>query len=80
MVNGLALMPEQNILQAAWIVTLPDHEATERFAKILAEELKPGDLVTLSGGSARARRRWHAPSSARSRAIRSSRFQAPPSP
>ncbi|MCD6070979.1 MAG: tRNA ((37)-N6)-threonylcarbamoyltransferase complex ATPase TsaE, partial [Microvirga sp.] len=50
MVNGLALMPEQDILQAAWIVTLPDHEATERFAQVLAEELKPGDLVTLSGG------------------------------
>src|SRR5688500_9443330 len=50
MVNGLALMPEQDILQAAWIVTLPDHEATERFAHVLAEELKPGDLVTLSGG------------------------------
>jgi tRNA threonylcarbamoyl adenosine modification protein YjeE len=50
MVNGLALMPEQDILQAAWIVMLPDHEATERFAGVLAEELRPGDLVTLSGG------------------------------
>jgi N-acetylmuramate 1-kinase len=50
MVNGLALMPEQDVLQAAWIVTLPDHESTERFARILAEELRPGDLVTLSGG------------------------------
>jgi tRNA threonylcarbamoyl adenosine modification protein YjeE len=50
MVNGLALMPEQDILQAAWIVTLPDHESTERFARILAEELKAGDLVTLTGG------------------------------
>jgi tRNA threonylcarbamoyl adenosine modification protein YjeE len=43
-------MPEQDVLQAAWIVTLPDHESTERFARILAEELRPGDLVTLSGG------------------------------
>lgn len=50
MVNGLALMPEQDVSQAAWIVTLPDHESTERFAQILAEELKAGDLVTLSGG------------------------------
>ncbi|WP_230529869.1 tRNA (adenosine(37)-N6)-threonylcarbamoyltransferase complex ATPase subunit type 1 TsaE [Microvirga roseola] len=43
-------MPEKDALQAAWIVTLPDHEAMEEFARILAEELKPGDLVTLSGG------------------------------
>ncbi len=50
MVNGLALMSEQDVSQAAWIVTLPDHEATEDFARKLAEELKPGDLVTLSGG------------------------------
>ena len=50
MVNGLALMPEQDVLQAAWIVMLPDHEATERFAGVLAEELKAGDLLTLSGG------------------------------
>jgi len=50
MVNGLALMPEQDVLQAAWIVMLPDHEATERLAGVLAEELKPGDLLTLSGG------------------------------
>ena len=48
MVNGLALMSEQEVSQAAWIVTLPDHEATENFARKLAEELKPGDLVTLS--------------------------------
>ena len=34
MVNGLALMPEQDVLQAAWIVTLPDHEATERLAGV----------------------------------------------
>ncbi|WP_243369420.1 tRNA (adenosine(37)-N6)-threonylcarbamoyltransferase complex ATPase subunit type 1 TsaE [Microvirga solisilvae] len=50
MVNGLALMSEQDVSQAAWIVTLPDHEATENFARRLAEELKAGDLVTLSGG------------------------------
>jgi len=50
MVNGLALMSEQDVSQAAWIVTLSDHEATEDFARKLAEELRPGDLVTLSGG------------------------------
>jgi tRNA threonylcarbamoyl adenosine modification protein YjeE len=50
MVNGLALMSEQDVSQAAWIVTLPEHEATEDFARKLAEELKPGDLITLSGG------------------------------
>jgi tRNA threonylcarbamoyl adenosine modification protein YjeE len=50
MVNGLALMPQQDDLQAAWIVTLPDHASTEDFARVLAEELKAGDLVTLSGG------------------------------
>ncbi|WP_244510439.1 tRNA (adenosine(37)-N6)-threonylcarbamoyltransferase complex ATPase subunit type 1 TsaE [Microvirga guangxiensis] len=43
-------MSEQDVSQAAWIVTLPDHEATEDFARKLAEELKAGDLVTLSGG------------------------------
>jgi len=50
MVNGLALMPEHAASQSAWIVTLPDHASTEDFARILAEELKPGDLLTLSGG------------------------------
>jgi len=50
MVNGLAFMPEQDVSQAAWIVTFPDHEATENFARVLAQELRPGDLVTLSGG------------------------------
>src|SRR3954453_4456121 len=49
MVNGLALMSDQDVSQAAWIVTLPDHESTEDFARKLAEELKAGDLITLSG-------------------------------
>jgi N-acetylmuramate 1-kinase len=50
MVNGLALMTEEDASQPAWTLTLPDHESTERLAQILAEELRPGDLVTLSGG------------------------------
>jgi tRNA threonylcarbamoyl adenosine modification protein YjeE len=43
-------MSQQDISQIAWIVTLPDHASTEDFARIVAEELRPGDLVTLSGG------------------------------
>lgn len=51
MVNGLALMTGQDdVSEAAWIVMLPDHASTEDLARVLAEELKPGDLVTLSGG------------------------------
>jgi len=50
MVNGLALMSEEDVSQAVWTLTLPDHEATERLARIVADELRPGDLVTLSGG------------------------------
>lgn len=50
MVNGLALMSEHDVSQAAWTITLPDHASTEDLARLLSEELKPGDLVTLSGG------------------------------
>ena len=50
MVNGLALMSEHDVSQAAWIVTLPDEPRRNDFARVLAEELKPGDLVALSGG------------------------------
>jgi N-acetylmuramate 1-kinase len=34
---------------AAWTVPLPDEAATHRFARFLAGELKPGDVVALSG-------------------------------
>ena len=33
----------------AWEVPLPDEAATHRFARFLAGELKPGDIVALSG-------------------------------
>jgi tRNA threonylcarbamoyl adenosine modification protein YjeE len=33
-----------------WTVRLPDLAATEQLARQIAEELRPGDLVTLSGG------------------------------
>lgn len=32
-----------------WTLSFPDQAATERFARIFAATLKPGDLVTLSG-------------------------------
>ncbi len=35
---------------AEWQLTLPDLAATESLAHFLAQELQPGDLVTLSGG------------------------------
>ncbi|WP_229426579.1 tRNA (adenosine(37)-N6)-threonylcarbamoyltransferase complex ATPase subunit type 1 TsaE [Microvirga alba] len=41
---------EEHGSQPIWIVTLPDHDATEHLARIIAEEVRPGDLVTLSGG------------------------------
>ncbi len=34
----------------AWIVPLTDLAATEAFGRRIAEQLRPGDLVTLSGG------------------------------
>nr|WP_246728353.1 tRNA (adenosine(37)-N6)-threonylcarbamoyltransferase complex ATPase subunit type 1 TsaE [Microvirga terricola] len=37
-------------MQPFWIVTLPDQDATEHLAHVIAEEVRPGDLVTLSGG------------------------------
>jgi tRNA threonylcarbamoyl adenosine modification protein YjeE len=35
---------------AVWHLTLPDLAATEALARLIALELKPGDLVALSGG------------------------------
>ncbi|MGO4570585.1 tRNA (adenosine(37)-N6)-threonylcarbamoyltransferase complex ATPase subunit type 1 TsaE [Microvirga sp. 2TAF3] len=43
-------MTAEDVSRSAWIVTLPDHAATERLARLLIDELRPGDLVTLSGG------------------------------
>jgi tRNA threonylcarbamoyl adenosine modification protein YjeE len=35
---------------AGWNIHLPDQAATEQLARVIAEELRPGDLLTLSGG------------------------------
>jgi hypothetical protein len=37
-------------LDATWTLGLPDLAATEALARILAEDVRPGDLITLSGG------------------------------
>ncbi|NNC00874.1 tRNA (adenosine(37)-N6)-threonylcarbamoyltransferase complex ATPase subunit type 1 TsaE, partial [Corallococcus exiguus] len=49
MARGLALRMEEERLQPQWIVTLPDLAATEHLARVVAEELRAGDLVSLSG-------------------------------
>src|SRR5215207_1518990 len=33
-----------------WAATLSDQPATERLARLIADEVSPGDLITLSGG------------------------------
>ncbi|WP_210496607.1 tRNA (adenosine(37)-N6)-threonylcarbamoyltransferase complex ATPase subunit type 1 TsaE [Microvirga antarctica] len=43
-------MHAQDSSQPGWTISLDDHAATERFARILVDELRAGDLVTLSGG------------------------------
>ena len=43
-------MHAQDSSLSGWTILLDDHAATERFARILADELRAGDLVTLSGG------------------------------
>lgn len=50
MANGLALMADAPPADPVWTMALPDPAATEQLARILAEELRPGDLVALSGG------------------------------
>jgi tRNA threonylcarbamoyl adenosine modification protein YjeE len=49
MANGLAYKAE-DFDRPVWTLSLPDEAATEDLARMLAEELKPGDLLTLSGG------------------------------
>jgi tRNA threonylcarbamoyl adenosine modification protein YjeE len=51
MANGLARMAEiEADAQPAWTMILPDQAATENLARIILDELRPGDLVTLTGG------------------------------
>lgn len=49
MVNGRAYKAE-DIDRPVWTLSLPNETATANLARMLAEELKPGDLLTLSGG------------------------------
>jgi len=50
MAHGLARIAEDTPIPPAWTMILDKQEETERLARVLAEELRPGDLVTLSGG------------------------------
>src|SRR5687768_5508077 len=50
MAHGLARITEETAIPPAWTMILNDQEETEGLARLLAEELRPGDLVTLSGG------------------------------
>src|SRR5215213_5758725 len=50
MAHGLARIAEDTPIPPAWTMILDKQEETERLARLIAEELRPGDLVTLSGG------------------------------
>src|SRR5919202_5200135 len=50
MAQGLARIAEDAPIPPAWTMILDTQEETERLARLLAGELRPGDLVTLSGG------------------------------
>src|SRR5688500_2041966 len=50
MAQGLARITEETPIESAWTMILDDQGATEGLARLLADELRPGDLVTLSGG------------------------------
>src|ERR671928_1993452 len=50
MAQGLARIAEDAPIPPAWTMILDTQEETERLARLIAEELRPGDLVTLSGG------------------------------
>jgi tRNA threonylcarbamoyl adenosine modification protein YjeE len=67
MAHGLARIVEETPILPTWTIILENQEATEDLARVLSEELRPGDLVTLSGGLgagkttlARALIRWFA--------------------
>lgn len=50
MVNGSNPLSGEYVSQPLWTVTLPDQDATEHLARVIAQEVRSGDLVTLSGG------------------------------
>jgi tRNA threonylcarbamoyl adenosine modification protein YjeE len=43
-------LPSEDLPDPGWTVRLPSLAATEQLARQIAEELRPGDVLTLSGG------------------------------